>query len=263
MDIIKTIREDVKRKREFRGINDEFINKKIRERLKEKLIELFLKRGNKIRKCWEYKKLIKEIRAELRKVYGLYIGKVKKRWEYLRKGDYESILKTHISTKERIDFYKSLYEKLWKIVGKPKSILDLACGMNPFSLKFMGIKNVKYFAIELSEIDCNFINEFFKKEKIKGKAKVIDLLKINEEDIFKGFPEFDVAFLFKFLDIVDKKTAEALIKKIPARWIVISFPTVTISGRRMKVKEREWIEKMCNKVRKIEFKNEIFYILKK
>ena len=50
-----------------------------------------------------------------------------------------SILEMHASSKERMPILDSFYERLFSFTGKPKTILDLACGLNPFALPWMGL----------------------------------------------------------------------------------------------------------------------------
>jgi len=272
MNLIEKITKHVKKKKELSLIDDSFVEKIVKEKLeKNPKLKKFFEEHEKLNRSKKYKNFIKKIRAHLRKVYGVYLSKgFEKRNEFFKKGDYCSILKTHLSTRERFEIYPKLYKEIWKITGKPKSIIDLACGMNPFSFKFMGLKNVRYLAIDISPEDVKLINKFFKKEGINGKAKLLDLLKIEHYNIFKPFKEFDVAFLFKSLDIPivkSKKIAELLIKKVPAKWVVVSFATKTIGQRKMKKANREWIKKIAEKlgykVKVLNFENEVFYVIKK
>ena len=170
--LTKIILEDIKKKRELATIEDKFVIEKIINHLNSntKLKRFLMNHEPKnVRRSSKYKTLVKKIRAELRKVYGVYATKETKiRKECLKNKDYDTILKSHLSTKERLKIYPILYRKIWEITGKPKSILDLACGMNPFSFKYMRLKNAKYLAIELSKEDCGFINKFFKQENING-----------------------------------------------------------------------------------------------
>ncbi|MCD6575587.1 MAG: hypothetical protein J7K73_00310 [Nanoarchaeota archaeon] len=268
------ILKDVKKKKELSTISDEFVQGIVEKHLRSntKLKAFF--EGHELKtlsRSTKYKEFIKKIRAELRKVYGVYAKEnFEKRENFLREGRYVEILKSHLSTKERLDIYPQLYKKIWEITGKPKSILDLACGMNPFSLRYMNLEDVTYLAIDISKEDAKLINKFFKQEGVKGKAKVMNLLKIKEKNIFEKLPQFDVAFLFKFLDttiIKSRKIGELLIKSIPAKWIVVSFSTKTIGQKEMKKANRDWIKKLCEKlgyeVKVLNFKNEIFYVIRK
>ena len=49
------------------------------------------------------------------------------------------ILARHDSTRERIPYLSEFYEAILEIAQTPRIILDLACGLNPFALPFMGL----------------------------------------------------------------------------------------------------------------------------
>ena len=82
---------------------------------------------------------------------------------------HDRILVLHRSTRERMDFYPILYDRIFAIIGKPKSILDLGCGMNPLSLPYMELRGVKYLAAELTKEDTDFLQRYFDKVKIEYK----------------------------------------------------------------------------------------------
>jgi 16S rRNA (guanine(1405)-N(7))-methyltransferase len=178
----------------------------------------------------------------------------------------DELLEIHKSTKERISIYPFIYQKIFTITGKPKSILDLGCGMNPVSYPYMKIK-AKYYASELNKKDCVFLQKYFKIMKIKGNAFALDLKKPN---LLKKLKPVDVCFLFKVLDTIEKKghkLAEEIITKVKSKWIVISFATQKLGGRPMKHAYRGWLERLLErlgyKYKIIKEKNEIFYITKK
>ena len=72
-------------------------------------------------------------------------------------------------------------------------------------------------------------------------------------------------------DILDKgrghRKTQEVIKAVRASFIVVSFPTVTMSGKKMNYPRRRWIELLCNRLGYaydlIEFPTEIFYVVKK
>ena len=276
-EIIKKIIIDIKKKKELAAVEDEFVKDLLIQYLsqKSKLIDFLIEHELKtLPRSSKYKQLIKDIRATLRKVYGVFQKQIKEREEYLKEKEYVSILKSHLSTKERLPIYKELYEKLWEIIGKPKSIIDLAAGMNPFSFEFMNLDKVKYFASELSKEDVKFIQKYFDSEKrISGKTRVINLLKIKKNpQLLKKLPNSDVCFLFKVLDSIEltrkEKIGEIIIENVPVRWVIVSFPTRTISQKKMEKGLRRWkIENMCKRLdfefKRLNLLGEVFYIIKK
>ncbi|MFA6460695.1 MAG: hypothetical protein WCV90_00375 [Candidatus Woesearchaeota archaeon] len=252
--------EEIKRKKELNGISDNIVLEQVKKYLSQnKKINLENKRSS------DYKQLIKEVRAKLRRSYGLFrVENIK-----INEGDdSESILAAHSSTKERSYFYPELYKKIFTITGKPKIILDLGCGVNPLSYSFMNLKKVEYHAYDINEKEIALINNYFRREKILGEAAVLDVSKGEE---VKKLPSADLAFLFKITDILDrgkghKKTEEVLVA-IPVKWVVISFPTLTMSGKPMNAPRRRWMEWLCGRLgypyTVLEFSNEIFYVIKK
>ena len=142
----------------------------------------------------------------------------------------------------------------------------MGAGVNPLSYNYLKT-NLEYYAYDLSKEEVKIINRFFKEKKIKGNAKILDLLNINK---IKQLPKVDLAFLFKMTDVLDKgkghKTSEDIIKAIPTKHVVVSFPTLTISGKPMNHPRRGWIEMMCKRLnynfKVLTFENEIFYVIK-
>jgi len=241
--IIKKIKE----KKELSAIDSQFVKKELDNYLKQYPKISFNPRSQ------HYKKLIKEVRAILRRTYGLFRFNIK---------GSKDLLAEHPSTKERLSFYPQLYKQIFQITGTPKTILDLGCGVNPLSMKYMDLTNLTYYAYDLSKEEINFLNQFFNG---KGQAKVLDLLH------FKTLPKADLAFLFKMTDVLDRgkghKNTEAVLKKIPAKYVIVSFPTLTMSGKKMNFPRRKWIELLCERLNYeyqiLEFSNEIFYVIKK
>ncbi len=256
--MIEELIEKVKANKKYKFISNEIVEKEIREYI----------RKNPEYERYKEKMIIRDIRTELHKSYARFqIKKKKKREQYLKERDYNGILKTNLSTKERLEYYKELYENIFKVTGKPKTILDLGAGINPCSYPLMNIK-ASYYAYDVDEEDADFLNRFFKAFKIQGKAEIMDLSNIEN---IKKLPKADVCFMFKFLDPLEKnkghKLSEEIIKVLKCKYIIASFATKTISGKKMNYSYRGWIERMLDRIglkyNFIELGNEIHYIIKK
>ena len=282
---ISILVSEIKKKKELRQVNDNFVRENLLAYLQQnmKLIGSFSRKLN--RKSAIYKKAIKEVRAKLRRMYGLFRVEedVKVResllneWFNVGAREKEVILKklleTHSSTKERRLFYKKLYSHIFKITGKPKSILDLACGINPFSVEFMNLKDIYYYAYDLNEGEIDLLNKYFNfkhslNKNFLGKAEIFDLLQWEK---LTDFERVDVCFLFKIVDILDAgkghKISELVIKNAPAKFVIVSFAMKTMSGKEMNAPERKWMEWLCRRLgfsyTILKFENEIFYVIKK
>jgi len=271
--LLKSIKENKK----YKGIENKVIEHAIEQYFKKKpQNKKFVDKPN----SEKFKKIVSEIRALLFFSHSVfYKEKSEDRNKYLEelkkikdlKSDesirmHKLILSTSISAKERLHYYPELYKKIFSITGKPDSIADIGSGINPLSLIFMNLDNVRYYAYEISKSDCELINKYFKLLQNTGKSEILDLKHDNLEKI----PVVDVAFLFKVLDVIEEnghKLAEKIIKNIKARFIVVSFATKTVSGKRMNFPQRGWIERMLQRINlkfeKLDFENEIYYVIKK
>tara|TARA_Y100000034_G_scaffold24312_3_gene28338 strand:+ start:4432 stop:5193 length:762 start_codon:yes stop_codon:yes gene_type:complete len=246
---------EIKKKKTLKNIDDDFVIYHLDKyfRLNSKL-RTMLDKG-KVRK-----KVVKEIRAILHRTYGMFITK-----DYFKKHkikDVDKLLKAHKSTKERLPIYPDLYQILFNITGKPKSILDLGCGFNPLSYKYMNLRKVKYYVYDISSEDLDFI---------KGHLSFLKTKSVNLLSE-KTLPKTDVCFMFKLLNHIDlskhHKESEKLLRKVKSKFVVISFPLVTISGKKMNYKQNNWLKFMCERndwslVKRFSLGNEEFFVVRK
>ena len=278
--VITALLSDIKKKKELSGLDDAIVKRDLQEYFEKnkkalsKLVQYQIEK--QLKKSAEYEKALKSIRAKLHESYGAFqipknYDEIKK--EFLKKlsqralaeDDYKSIMSLHLSTKERFDYYPFIYKSIFKITGKPKTILDLGCGFNPLSAHYMNLKKFRYIASDIDRAGLEFIREFFSLSGIDGKTQVLDLQ--SEQDIQKlAFIECDVCFMFKLLEI-DKRIAEETVSTVNAKYIVASFSTVSLTGNIMSSPQRDWFEKMLNRLKykfsTFKTENEIFYIVQK
>ncbi|MEK6845208.1 MAG: hypothetical protein AABY26_00495 [Nanoarchaeota archaeon] len=266
----------IKKKKELSALPSEFVQKQLELFWKQQPKTLQVLQQNFNPKSQAYSFTLKSVRAQLRRKVGLFHAEEKKVLPLPAKITSESLqnlLEAHSSTRERLPFYFHLYSQLWKLTKKPKIILDLGCGINPLSLMFMGIEETQYYAYDINEKEVSLLNHFFSQwEKnhslIQGNAAVLDFTDLNA---LRKLPAADVCFLFKVTDILDQgkghKKTEDVLQAIPARFVVISFPTLTMSGRKMTAPRRNWMEWLCRRLgyeyKILEFENEIFYVVRK
>ncbi len=275
--------DKIREKKELQHISVSFVARELsnfllREyHLHQKLLQNFHERSA------SYRTTVKKVRELLRRSYGLFRGEKKatERKEVMEKMQGSEVSKTdisqalawHSSTDERRYFYLQLYTKIFQITGRPTKILDLGSGLNPLSINFMRLRNLHYHALDINEEEVKLLNLFFQQQQknnphFSGKAEVFDITNTAKLSLF---PPHDLTFLLKMTDILDKgrghKMSELVIKSLPAAWIVVSFPTLTMSGKKMNFPRRKWIELMCRRLSYnfslLEFENELFYVIKK
>lgn len=169
----------------------------------------------------------KEIRRVLRKVYGMFKN-----------------LKHNRDNK--------VYELIFKITGKPKSVLDLGCGYAPLYFPF---KNIKYYCCDIGH------------DYIKGKGFIFDLLHGD----YNKLPKVDVVFLFKVLESLEyfkKNISKDVIKKLKSKYIVVSFDKKALGGKKeIKKKGRSWFRRILKELnldhKIFDYGDEIFFVIKK
>ena len=277
-DLKKSIIKIIKQKKELSNLDQNFIHELLDGYIKKnKKTWQKIESHPKIEKSRDLKILVKEIRKRLREVYGVFNIDLTKRNKLLLelktavngnsisdiKELHKKILLTHKSTRERIDYYDFIYEKIFSITKRQEHILDIGSGLNPLSFIFMRFKDVKCTAIEFTQEDCNFLNEYFKIMKpfnIKGIALKMDLTKPVK------FPKADICFLFKMLDTLESikpNISKNLLESIDAKFIVASFPKKSLSGKPISTKRLIWFERLIKNYTTFEIENEIFYIIPK
>lgn len=276
----------IKKKKELKEVSSEFVHNQLRAYFQKHPTSTNALDNPRSKK---YKIVIKDVRALLRRVYGLFRAEARRsdlgglvKELFRTQGETQkrivnALLSAHASTKERLPLYAQLYPKLWKITGKPKRIIDLGCGLNPFSLPLMGLRSVEYSAYDLSMGEVSLLKDFFRlmhaqNKRMNGEAAVLDLLDhVSLDSLLQALPQADICFLFKMTDVLDQgkghKATEEVLQKLPCRFVVVSFATKTMSGKAMTAPRRKWMEWLCGrlgwKYQVIDLPTELFYVIEK
>ncbi len=256
----------IKQKPELANLPDSFVEEQLRRYAQSHAKEMKMLLQNYNPRSALFRKIVKVVRAALRRSIGLFEKARKIKLSGSLQEQVGQLLSTHSSTRERLPFYPQLMQKISEVI-KPTTILDLGCGLHPLAIIFFPGKVEDYRAYDINERDVALINTFFRKMKVPGKAAVADISKITEEQL----PQADLAFLLKVTDIVDQgkghKKTEELLKIIPAKYVLVSFSTKTMSGRKMTAPRRRWMEWLCKRLQYgyeiWQFENEIFYVVRK
>lgn len=176
------------------------------------------------------------------------------------------LLQSHASTRERIPLLEEFYPRLWQVSGKPSVLLDLACGLHPFSLPWMGLPaGCEYFAYDIHAPRVALINQFFRLTGQPGQALVQDVL-VHPPSI-----EADAALFFKEAHRFDQRQRDCNLpfwQALRVRWLFVSLPAASLSGRRDLVeRQRNLIQKTLKgtgwPVTEVRFSNELVFCIRK
>jgi len=177
--------------------------------------------------------LEKRVREKIHNIAALYLGEMdyKKAIDEFRQVKDDPIalkefsrqkLGFHASTKERGHDLTALYQQLFSRVGKCKLIADLACGLHPLGLPFMGLPiDTGYYAYDLNKARVDFLDIYVTEQGYNGGCFHQDIL-IHPPSI-----QFDVAFFFKEAHRFEKRQPGvmcAFLDSIKASKIVVSLP---------------------------------------
>ena len=223
------------------------------------------------------KALMKSVRRRLHNIVAPYLGQpdyaaYSERLEQISDFSLQSselrsfcldILSEHASTKERIPFQAQFYSELFRVVGKPASIIDLACGLHPFSFPWMGLPlSTEYHAYDILQSRIDFINLFFKKIGLEPMAENRDIL------VNPPMSRTELGIFFKEAHRFEKRNPGCnrnFWQSLNVGALAISLPTQDLSGthRLLDYHRQLVIENLPEGVEviEIEFSNEVIFIL--
>ena len=177
----------------------------------------------------------------------------------------ERMLSRHASTRERLPLTNmdALYERIFQVTDRPRSVLDLACGINPL---YLGARGIETLGVDISGQAVAAINCFHETYRMPVAAVCADLLCPGAIPARR----FDVALLFKLLPLLERQrpgAATEVMGAVNADYLVVSFPTRTLGGRNVGMAGHyaEWLAGHMPRGRSplcsFETDNELYYIL--
>lgn len=154
------------------------------------------------------------------------------------------VLRLHTSSAERLPALAELYERIWAAAGEargarrtdPLRVLDLACGLNPFALPWMGLAPGSSYhgidadgrVVDLARLALSHIE--LPELRQPAVVEVGDVLSLPEV----ASDRFDVVLLLKALPTLERLAPGAsseLLRRITVPVVVISTATNSL-GRR-------------------------------
>ncbi len=170
----------------------------------------------------------------------------------------------HASTAERVSILEDFYGALFREIGRPGVILDLACGLSPFALPWMGLgPETEYRAVDLDHRLISVVNDFLGRAGRSPTALCGDILTSPPEG------GADVVFLLKAVPCLEQQEKGAggrLLRGLRARWAVVSFPARTLGGRDKGMGLHydrfmaRTVEELGIVARKMAYPSEVFYV---
>ncbi|MBK8905716.1 MAG: 16S rRNA methyltransferase [Anaerolineaceae bacterium] len=140
-----------------------------------------------------------------------------------------SIMQAHASTRERLLFIDEFYRVTLAGLPPIRTVLDLACGLNPLAYPWLPLPpDVHFTAVDIYGDMLNFIQSFFAIAGVNGRTQQRDII---------GRPPTEPADLILLLktlpclEQVDKHAAANLVDALNGRYLLISYPAQSLGGR--------------------------------
>jgi hypothetical protein len=220
---------DVKKKKVLSGLPDE-------------LVWRFLEKNNLD---------IKSTRSDLRKFFGVFLT------NKVLKGDGESVLASHISSKDR--GYKEFYNRVFENIKDVQAVIDLGCGANGFSYSYLKevFGKINYLGVEASGQLVDNMNKYFLENGF-GNAKVVCMDLFRRMQIFNLITKSKSPKVILMLQVIDamesvsKNSSKEFLLKLKdilnrRDFIIITMPMKSISGRKKFEADRKWLRDFLNK----------------
>jgi 16S rRNA (guanine(1405)-N(7))-methyltransferase len=177
------------------------------------------------------------------------------------------VMRHHSSTKERLPVLDAFYATALAGLPPIRTVLDVACGLNPLAIPWMGLAaDAEYYACDVYRDMVDFLNEFLALIGVDGRAEVCDLSHACPTR------KVDLALALKTipcLEQVDKSAGRRLLGTLDASHLLVSFPARSLGGRDkgMPVNyESHFRELAAGKnwtVRRFEFATELAFLVSK
>jgi 16S rRNA (guanine(1405)-N(7))-methyltransferase len=173
----------------------------------------------------------------------------------------------HASSSERLSILDAFYATTLRDMPPPKRVLDVACGLHPLSIPWMGLpESVEYVACDIYEDMMSFVGDFLRASGTSGQAFACDVL--------ASLPPgpFDLAFVLKTipcLEQIDPAAGARLLEAVEADRVLVSFPARSLGGRAKGMREhytRHFTELMRDKPwswRAYDFDTELAFMVNK
>ena len=140
-------------------------------------------------------------------------------------------LALHSSTRERLPILDQFYARIWQATGRPGSVLDLGCGLNPVALPWMELASgSRYTALDIDAAGIHFVNRYLQLAGLEPLARWQDIL----ADPPGREEQADVALLLKTsstLERQEKGTTARVVEALRAPFVVVSFAVKSLGGR--------------------------------
>jgi 16S rRNA (guanine(1405)-N(7))-methyltransferase len=179
------------------------------------------------------------------------------------------MMAAHASTRERLPILDRFYAETLAGLPPLRSVLDLACGLNPLAIPWMGLSpGAAYTAVDIYTDLQAFLTGAMPLLGVNGTAQTMDVVE-SPPDLGRGV---DLALILKTipcLEQVEKTAGLRLLEAVQASYLLVSFPARSLGGRQkgmLQNYEARFGEIVSGKpwaIQRFEFPSELAFLVKK
>ncbi len=172
----------------------------------------------------------------------------------------------HTSTRERLPILDTFFAETLGSLPPVRSVIDIAAGLNPLARPWMPLDPAAvYIAIDMYSDMVAFLNEAMPLSG-PGRAAMGDVIADPPRQ------PADVALILKTLpclETADKNAPARLLDAVEARWLLVSFPAQSLTGRRKgqaahyESRFRALLDERGWPAQRFEFETELAFLVKK
>jgi len=139
------------------------------------------------------------------------------------------VMRAHVSTRERLPMLERFYAQFFAGLPPVRSVLDVACGLNPLSIPWMGLPpGGTYYALDIYQDMISFLDASLPLLGAAGWAQVADVAHQPVEQ------SADLALVLKALPTLEqirKGAGMDLLRGLRAPVMLVSFSARSLGGR--------------------------------
>lgn len=243
--------------------------------------------GRELAKGLRLKDAVKATKNKLHQVAGAYLDKPPDYAHWLhylaapspdaRKTVCAQLMRTHASTRERLatldTFYAEIFAAVTARIGAVRSVIDLACGLNPLAIPWMPLAdNAVYDAYDVYDDMAAFFTQAFPLLGVSGAGHAVDVTQMSFDNSPSEVRLYDLALIIKAipcLQQLDKNIGEHLLRNVNARCMVVTYPALSLGGRSKGMRETyaaqfdALVADSTWHVKRLDFPNELAFVVEK
>ena len=155
--------------------------------------------------------------------------------EARRQAALRRVMARHASTRERLPILDQFYAQTLAGLGPLRSVLDIACGLNPLALRWLPLaEDAEYIACDIYGDMMAFLGGYFALETAHGRPGLRGLAETRDAIAAPPQRHAELALILKAipcLEQIDKSAGERLLLTTRADHLLISFPAHSLGGR--------------------------------